>query len=311
MQTAAGMLGRAFASAVPSGDLGLLTPFVLADIGHDLVRRGESVWLLHVDANGPALLRAGRTAGAAVQGGADPRTWRYTLTLPGPGSTRTVTAEAAAVLHVRINTTPNLPWRGRAPLELARLTGRLSASLEDALGKEAEVLVARIVPVPDGTPESLVRDLRSKVSDPDMPGRIALPATTARGYGSGVTNAPQADWPVRRFGPEYQPADPAVYQAVTAAVLTACGIPPALADPAAAGLGQRESWRTFLVGTVQPLAALVEAEATRVLERPVTLRHHRLAAADVASRARAVHVLVESGVPVEDARELVGWRLDS
>ena len=61
------------------------------------------------------------------------------------------------------------------------------------------------------------------------------------------------------------------------------------------------------MSTVQPLAALLEAEVSRVLERPVVLRHHRLAAADVASRARAVHVLVESGVDVGDARELVGW----
>ena len=141
----------------------------------------------------------------------------------------------------------------------------------------------------------------------DKPGRLALPTTTAKGFGSGATNAPQADWVPRRFGPEYQPGDASLYQAVTAAVLSACGVPPALAEPSAAGPGQRESWRAFLVGTVQPLAALLEAEVSRVLERPVVLRHHRLAAADVASRARAVHVLVESGVDVAAARELVGW----
>lgn len=310
LQTAAGLLARAFSAAMPTGDLGLLTPFVLADIGFDLMRRGESVWLFQVDADGPALLRAGRTAGAAVQGTADPRTWRYVLTLPGPGSTRTVNVGAESVLHLRINTEPSTPWRGRSPIELARLTGRLSASLEDALGKEAEVLVARVVPVPDGTGQDMADDMRSKVADPNLPGRLAFPTTTARGFGAGVSNAPQADWPMRRFGPEYGTNDAAVYQAVTAAVLAACGIPPALADPKAAGPGQRESWRSFLVGCVQPLAALIEQEASRVLERPVKLRHHRLAAADVASRARAVNVLTDSGVPVDEARELVGWRLD-
>ena len=307
LQTASGIMARAFAAAQPDGDLGLLTPHVLADIGYDLTRHGESIHLLRVDDGGPVLLWAGRTDGAAVQGTADPRTWTYTLTLPGPGSMSTITAPAASVVHVRLNTTHNVPWRGRAPLEVARLTGRLSALLEDALGKETSVMVGRIVAMPDGAGEDLVRDLRSKVQDPNLPGRLAFPTTTATGFGAGATNAPQSDWNPRRFGPEYQPADPAMYQAVTAAVLSCCGIPPALADSSAAGPGQRESWRSFLVGTVQPIAALLEAEASRVLERPVVLRHHRLAAADVASRARAVHVLVESGVKVDEARELVGW----
>ena len=92
LQTASGILSRAFAAAQPSGDLGLLTPHVLSAIGFDLIRHGESVHLLEVTESGPALLRAGRTDGAAVQGGADPRNWIYTLTLPGPGETRTVTA---------------------------------------------------------------------------------------------------------------------------------------------------------------------------------------------------------------------------
>ena len=311
LQAAAGLTARALSSAAPRGDMGLLTPSVLGDIGYDLVRHGQSIWRFAVEDAGPVLLRASYSAGAAVAGGPDPRSWRYTLTLTGPATTRTVYAGAESVLHIRINTDPSAPWRGRSPLEVARLTGRLSASLEDALGKESEVLVSRIVSFPDGVSEAMLTDLRSKINDGRLPGRIAFPPTTARGFGAGVTNAPQSDWPVRRSGPEYQSNDAAVYQAVTAAVLAACGIPPALADPGAAGPGQRESWRAFLVGTVQPLAALIEAEATRVLERPVSLRHHRLAAADVASRARAVHVLVESGVPVDEARELVGWRLDS
>lgn len=37
------------------------------------------------------------------------------------------------------------------------------------------------------------------------------------------------------------------------------------------------------------------------------LRHHRLAAADVAARARGVHVLREAGVELDEAKMLVGW----
>lgn len=61
------------------------------------------------------------------------------------------------------------------------------------------------------------------------------------------------------------------------------------------------------MATVVPLARILEVEATRVLERPVVLQHHELAAADVAGRARAVGTLVENGVDRERALTLVGW----
>ena len=54
LQTASGILSRAFASAAPDGDLGVLTPQVLSDIGYDLVRQGESLHILRVDEDRPA-----------------------------------------------------------------------------------------------------------------------------------------------------------------------------------------------------------------------------------------------------------------
>ena len=75
----------------------------------------------------------------------------------------------------------------------------------------------------------------------------------------------------------------------------------------AAGPAQREAQRQMLGTLVEPVGQLIALECGRVLEREVTLTHHRLAAADVAARARAVHVLTEVGIEKDRALELVGW----
>ena len=44
VQVAAGLVARALTVAIPSGDMGLLRPSVLYDIGFDLIRRGQSLF---------------------------------------------------------------------------------------------------------------------------------------------------------------------------------------------------------------------------------------------------------------------------
>ena len=87
-----------------------------------------------------------------------------------------------------------------------------------------------------------------------------------------------------------------------------CGLPPALAPGAdAAGPALRESFRQFVAASVLPMGRILEAEVSRVLERPVRLTHHELASADVASRARAFKVLIENDIEQDRALALVGW----
>ncbi len=85
------------------------------------------------------------------------------------------------------------------------------------------------------------------------------------------------------------------------------GVPSALINPASAGPAAREGWRRLTVGTLEPYARLIESELSRVLEKHVVIKLRRLGGVDAAGRARALHVLVQSGFDKEDAADLLGW----
>ena len=124
LQCAAGAVARAFTAAEVDGDAeGLLDPATLYQMGYDLVREGETVWLLEAGTRGLRLLRA--SPGADVyQGGAARESWTYRLTLPGPSTTTTVRASADQVIRSTFDKTatrlthgaagPVSRWRSRA-----------------------------------------------------------------------------------------------------------------------------------------------------------------------------------------------------
>ena len=88
------------------------------------------------------------------------------------------------------------------------------------------------------------------------------------------------------------------------AVLAACGTPPSLFTDAD-GTSQREAlWRWHL-GTVLPLARLLEHELTLKLDTPVELKFDSYAL-DMVSRATVVAKLAQVGVPMATALEAVG-----
>ena len=153
VQAAAGIVARALASATVEGDGGAVDPHLLEGIGTDLVRAGRFLGRLTVGADGRArILRAGAVA-SVVYGDADPDSWRYSLSMGGPSSARTVWATAAEVVNVRINADSLRPWEGIAPLARAVASGQLYARLASSLGDEADVVVSRIVPIAQGSGE--------------------------------------------------------------------------------------------------------------------------------------------------------------
>ena len=103
---------------------------------------------------------------------------------------------------------------------------------------------------------------------------------------------------------------PAVHSAIQNAVLAACGVPIELVI-AADGTGQREAWRRFMHGTLQPLSLILVTELTRALGRTVTLTFDRLFASDIAGRARAFQSMVASGMDLQQAAGLSGLMVDN
>ena len=136
---------------------------------------------------------------------------------------------------------------------------------------------------------SLKQELKSGFAS--LKGKIAFPETTSGGAGD-RGGAPQRDWRVERLGASPPAALVALRQAVEVSVLSACGVPPALAVGLTDGTMARESYRQFLHLLVRPLGKLVAATFSEVLEQPVTLQFDDLGAADVQSRARAWRQLV-------------------
>ena len=305
LQCAAGAVARAFTAAEVDGDAeGLLDPATLYQMGYDLVREGETVWLLEAGTRGLRLLRAS-TGTDVYQGGAARESWTYRLTLPGPSTTTTVRASADQVIHIRQNSDPTNPWRGRSGLAVAQSSGGLAATLVRGLTAEGEIPSLRIIPQPFGQSQTAADSIRAAVSTGL---RLALPETTASGGGAGRSSAPLTDWKSYTIQPEYMAAGVQLHALALQETAGVCGLPAAMVPgSAAAGPAHREAFRQFVALTVQPLGRILESEVSRVLERPVRLLHHQLASADVASKARAFKSLVENDIDRDRALALVGW----
>ena len=87
-------------------------------------------------------------------------------------------------------------------------------------------------------------------------------------------------------------------------MLSACGYPPSLGIDAD-GTSQREGLRRWHLGTVMPLARLLEAELSRKLEAEIRLKFDTYPL-DVVSRAQVVHKLTAAGVALPVALAAVG-----
>ena len=306
VQAAAGIVGRALASATIEGDGGAVDPHLLENIGTDLIRSGRFLGRLTVGRAGRVRILRACASPSVTYGNADPDSWVYWLQEDGPSDARTVRAVASEVVNVRINSDSRRPWEGIAPLDAARASGELAARLASSLGDEAGVTVSRILPIAQGSGENAA-NLLSKAIAGTLPGRLAFPETQLAGAGAGRSSAPLRDFGATRTGWEAPISGPQLYAHLFSEVAEICGVPSQLVSPASAGPAAREAWRRLTVGTIEPYARLLESELSRVLERPVVIKLRRLGGIDSAGRARALHVLVEAGFEKDEAADLLGW----
>ena len=316
LEAAAGAYSRAFSVATvtpATPTTRALTPALLALAARDLIRRGEFVWQVDVSRAGAvSVLPAGSWD---VRGGWNPADWFYRLDLFGPSGNVTRLLPAAAIVHGRYSVDPARPWFGISPMGWASLTGRLHASVEDALADESGGTRGHVLPVPTGPdPDGDDEDttdpnaaLRDDIAA--LRGKTALVESTTAGWGEGETAAPRHDWQPQRIGAA-PPAPLVDLRSESArAVLAACGVPASLFEAGGDAAGKREAWRLFLHGAVQPLAELLSVELAVKLEAPgLRLSFDRLFASDLQGRARAYRSMIgrDGGIAPERAAELAG-----
>ena len=302
VEAASGALSRAFAAARVEGPphvLQAVTPAVLAQVGRDLVRSGDSMHVIDVDHSGRVTLLP--CSSWHFEGHAHPRTWTVRATYYGPSTSTTRHLPFSGVVFVTWGSTPGQPYVGTGPLSWAHTTARLQSETERSLADEAGGPVAQLLAVPqDGGDDSgddplklLKADLRS------ARGKALLVETVAAGWGDGRSAAPQRDWQASRLGPHPPESMARVRSDAFNAVLAATGTPPSLFLDSD-GTAQREAVRRWHLGTVLPLAKIFEAELAAKLEGDVKLTFDNYPL-DLAGRAQAFQKLVAGGVPVNEA----------
>ena len=307
LEAAVALYSRAFAAATltPAEAGAALTPAVLALVARNLIRRGEDFHRVYVRGGRVVIEPCGFAY--AHGNGPDPMSWTYNVTLYGPTDSRHEWVPAASVLHTRYSVDSSRPWFGQGPMHWAHRTGTLAGALETRLGEEAGGPVGHVIPVPqdggDGGDDDPLASLKADMAA--AKGRTLLAETTAAGWGDGKVAAPMADYRPQRFGASPPDSLPSLRTEAGMSVLSACGVPVSLVTDAD-GTSQREAWRRFVMGSVEPLLAIVGEEIERKLDTRVSFDLSRLWAHDLAGRASSFKAMVTAGMDIERAAALSG-----
>ena len=312
VEAAAGALSRAFASADVQGEPWVreaVTPGFLAQCGRDLVRSGDSMYVIQVDRDG--IVKLIPASSWHWEGSHDPDSWTVRVTAYGPSTSTTWHLPAEGVVFVRWGGTPSQPYVGTGPLSWAHTTARLQSETERSLADEAGGPLAQLLAIPqDGGGDSEDDPLKLLKADiASARGRALLLETVAAAWGEGRAAAPQSDWKASRLGPQPPESMATLRKDTFAAVLAACGCSPAMFDDSD-GTSKREAQRIFLHGTVRPLGHLLAAELSAKLETAVELNFDQLYMHDLAGRASSFKAMVTAGMDVGKAAALSGLMAD-
>ena len=320
VEAAAGALSRAFADAEVIGAdwaIEAVTPSFLALVGRNLVRSGASMHVIELDASGrvellPVSFWNFENAGNSPTPGS-PSSWMVRATSYGPSSSSTRLLAWDGIVFATWGVSPGTPYVGVGPLGWASTSARTMAETERSLADEAGGPVAQIIPVPQDPPNpdgdedvDVLGPLRSDISK--ARGDAVLVESTSGGWDEGVTKAPQTDWRPHRLGPAMPEALVTLQAQAFEHVLAACGSVSALFTNSD-GTSQREALRRWHMGTVRPLARMLEHELTAKLETPVKLKFDGYPL-DLQARASTFKALVAGGVAVNEALAVSGLLAD-
>ena len=298
IETAARWWGSGLASATVKPDnvaLRSVSPVVLDAIGRGLCRCGESLHIIDVR-NGMVML----TPASAwdVHGSDDPTSWRYTVTLNGPDTTRMITLPAESTIHIKYAPHASRPWAGRSPMQMAADTARAAGLLEHATGEEFSFVQKQLL-----SPRRNQGDYGMADMDPNQLTKIV--EAFAAHTGSGAFVVP-GDLEPRRLGPAPPPTFSTLRTQIENSILSLHGIPPSLVAAQGTGTALRESFRQVLHSLLKPLGALVVEELQAKLHPDAALDFAALRAGDIAGTSRAFGSLTKAGITPQSAAAIVG-----
>ena len=298
----AGLWGRAFASSELSPAFPGIGPDTLEAVARAMILGGEYLGAIEVSGGALRLIQA---YSWDVAGGANPRTWRYAVELPGPSGNETKTLPAEGVVHCRYATAPSTPWRGVGPFQASSLTASLLANLEKTLAAEAGAPSGYVLPTPKDGADTDSLQVQMKA----LKGKTGIVETTSAGWGQGNSLAPRQDWQVKRFGGD-PPSELRELREDAAEAIVATCLPPGLAYGSTDGTAAREAIRRWFHTSIAPVGKLVEAELREKLEAPtltLTFRELQSFASDTVGKARTVGQLVQAGIDIEAALVKAGF----
>ena len=300
LESCAGVVGRAFMGSEVIGgtaSVDALNPYILEMMGRSLIRRGDLVFLIDTTGGRLQLLPA---EAWDIEGSALPSTWEYRLTIGGPSRTFSHdNVPASSVVHIRYAANPIHPWMGIGPVQVASLSGMLSAETVKALADESSGPRGAILGIPTGGADETNAGLKADIAG--AKGGVVLSETGDWGN----TGQAYAALKTQRFGAN--PEQPLVNLAelATQEIVAACGLSIALWGRGNAA-ATREAWRLCLFGTVAPLGKLVERELRDKIDPELKLSWQELRASDLSGRARAMQSMVGGGMAVEQAIAISG-----
>ena len=305
LESAAGLVGRAFMAYEVVGDAmytRALTPQVMELIGRSLLRRGDSVFYMDTS-DGLTLLPAQTHS---IAGGPMPASWTYDVSLAGPGELKTLRPlSAEGVLHFRLNCDVETPWRGHAPLGVARGIGDLLAEVTTYLTQESGKPRGGFIGTPKDGEDNTINQLKADVKT--AAGALLFVESQDEEWEGG--GKATGGWNVKNFGPEVGAGMVEVAKMARAEALGVLGLNEALfggADSAAL----REAWRLALFSLIAPLGHLVESELQAKLDPGISLTWTELRASDLAGRARSFQAMVKGGKTVDEASQLAGLMVE-
>ena len=180
-------------------------------------------------------------------------------------------------------------------------------ALEQRLSEESAAPSALLLPIPadggDGGEGDPMAKLKTDIAK--AKGRPVFLKTT-RAFAEGPASAPQRDWQQSRIGANPPEVLVNLRKESILSVMSACQVPISLITDAD-GTSQREAWRRFVMGSIEPLSQRMAEELSRKLDLPsLDFKFRSLWASDLIGRTQAFQRLVQGGMGIQEAVSAAG-----